>query len=159
MGERMKDSNRGYTFIEIIIVLVIVSVLAVVSVPAVRAYYVRYKFRSTVIDTVLDLQMAKMSSVKLNNYVVIQVEDTGYTIYADNGADGGQEGDWIRQDGERILAKYIMPQGISISSNFTKDQTRFTGQLGMKAGRIFLENAEGSKAEVILSFNGRIRTE
>ncbi len=155
----MRNSSKGFTFVEIIIVLVIISILGAITVPSLKSYSEKCRFRSAVVDTVLDLQMAKLASVKINNYVVIQVEERGYLIFADNGAGSGIEGDWVRQVGEKVLAKTVLSDGISITSNFSNDQTRFSGKLGMKAGRIYLENEAGAKAEVVLSFNGRIRTQ
>ncbi|WP_136808420.1 GspH/FimT family pseudopilin [Desulfosediminicola flagellatus] len=155
----MVKSRNGFSFIETVVVLMIISVLSVLALPSFSSSIARYKFNTALNCLEMDIQKAKMRAIAINSFVVIKINNEGYYIFEDNGAGEGVKGDWIRQDGENTLVDKTLPDNYDITTTLTGERTRFSGYLGMKAGSISLHNQKGSTAKVVISFNGRIRIE
>lgn len=155
----MEDGKNGFTLVECLVCLAIMSILATFCYPPITALQDRIWFRSELANLVSSLQHAKMSAIKSNSFVVFQVKEKGYIVFEDNGAGGGVMGDWIRQGKERILIDYDLPTGLALTTNLSLGRTRFSGRPGMKVGTLILRNISGTKAhDVVINSVGRIRS-
>jgi len=155
----MDCKKNGFTLVECLICLAVISVLATFGYPSMTTWQERLRFRSELSTLVSSLQQAKMSAIKANSFVVFQVKEKGYLVFVDNGAGGGIRGDWKRQGKERVLIDYDLPAGLNLTTNLTLGRTRFSGQPGMKAGTVFLRSTSGTEAhDVIINTVGRIRS-
>ena len=154
----MKDEKNGFTLVECLTCLAIISVMATFGYPSISTMQNSIRFRSQLTDLVSSLQQAKIAAIRSNSYVVFQVKEKGYVVFEDNGAGGGVVGDWIQQGGEKILVDCELPPNIDLTTNLTVSRTRFTGRPGMKAGTLILRNENGREAHVAISTVGRIRS-
>jgi type IV fimbrial biogenesis protein FimT len=155
----MGYEKNGFTLVECLVCLAVISVLATFCSPSITVLQERLRFRSELITLVSSLQQAKMSAIKSNSFVVLQVKEKGYIIFEDNGAGGGVMGDWIQQGKERTLINYDLPAGLDLTTNLTLGRTRFSGRPGMKAGTVFLRSTSGREAhDVVINTVGRIRS-
>jgi len=153
----MKKDHNGFTLVECLVCLAVISVLATICSSSLSTLQERMRFRSELATLMSSLQRAKMSSIKINSYVVLQVKANGYDIFEDDGAGGGVLGDWIRQGGEKVLIDRNLPGDMSLTTTLTLGRSRFNGQPGMKAGTLFLNNINGKTAQIVIDTVGRIR--
>jgi len=155
----MEYEQNGFTLVECLVCLAVISVLATFGYPSIIASQDRLWFRSELATLVSSLQQAKMSAIKANSFVVFQVKEKGYLVFVDNGAGGGIMGDWKKQGKERVLIDYDLPAGLNLTTNLKLGRTRFSGQPGMKAGTVFLRSTSGTEAhDVVINTVGRIRS-
>lgn len=154
----MEGKENGFTLVECIVCLAVISVLVTISYPSMSTLQDRIRFKSQLTDLVSGLQRAKIAAIRSNSFVVIQVKERGYVIFVDNGAGGGVVGDWVKQGSEKILIDCDLPDNLALTTNFSSGRTRFTGQPGMKAGSLFLRSVNGTEAKVVINTVGRIRS-
>jgi prepilin-type N-terminal cleavage/methylation domain-containing protein len=151
--------RRGFTLVEILVCIALVSILSAISYPAFGSWVKRTGMRSEVSTLVGCLHSAKMEAVKTNSYVVIEADPTGYSVFVDNSPVPDEAGDWIKQAGERQLFSCRLRNGLTLASNFTNNKARFSSRPGITAGRFILTDIDGSRSEVVLNVVGRIRVE
>jgi prepilin-type N-terminal cleavage/methylation domain-containing protein len=161
-GEGKMDDQNGFTLVETLVTVAIVSVLSVIALPPLRAWCQGAGFRSEVSMLVGSLHTAKMEAAKTNSFVVVAADPDGYLIFVDNSPVPGEAGDWIRQSDERLLVDCRLRNGVTLATNFSikKDKVRFHScRPGITAGRFILTDAGGRRMDVVLSAVGRIRVE
>lgn len=152
----MECGKNGFTLVECLTCLAVISVLASFSYPSFSTLQDRMLFRSELTNLVTSIQQAKMAAIRSNSFVVLQTKENGYTVFEDNGAGVGVAGDWIRQGTERILIDCVLPTDIALITNFKR--IRFRGTPGMKGGTLTLRSAAcGKDAKVVINAVGRIR--
>jgi prepilin-type N-terminal cleavage/methylation domain-containing protein len=151
--------RKGFALIEILVTLVVVSILSAIAIPPLRSWCQRAGFRSEVSMLVSCLHMAKMEAIKTNSFVVIDPNPNSYTIFVDNGSGLHEAGDWIRQDGEKLLVTCHLRHGVTLTNSFTKKKARFSSRPGISAGTFTLGDIHGNRMKVIISAVGRIRVE
>lgn len=78
-----KTRQRGFTLVEVMIVVVIVGILAAVTIPQIIGSLPRYRLRAAARELVIDFKKVKMEAVKRNRDVLLQ-----FTLVA-VGADAG----------------------------------------------------------------------
>ncbi len=93
----MKDrvhNNKGYTLVELLVILVVLAILAAFAIPNYSQWAERYEINGEARKLYLDLQLARITALRNNNNVVITF-DTGtnsYLIHNDTDSDGVQDG-------------------------------------------------------------------
>jgi prepilin-type N-terminal cleavage/methylation domain-containing protein len=98
----MKRENRilrdafGFTFIELLVVMIMVAILASISIPGFSAWLPSYRLRVAAKDLYSNLQLAKLTAIKQNTTSAV-IFDTGaspgkYFICSDPGANGNWDG-------------------------------------------------------------------
>ncbi len=150
-------NQKGYTLVEAMTCLVIISVVSAIGYPSLFNWSQRMSFRADVDCLVRNIQKAKVVAVKANSYVVLKVSANGYEIFVDDGNGPATRGDWVRQPQERMLIGFRFRDKISVSNNFSLNRTRFTGRPGVKAGTITLKDSNGNQMKVIVNAIGRVR--
>lgn len=151
--------QAGFSLYELVSVVSVIGLLATVGIHYSKDMRNRITFRSHFHSIFSDLQHAKLSAIKANSPVVFKETADGYILFVDNGHNGGKRDDWNHQPGEKILRQFIVPEGYSLTTNFTAGRTRFNTTIGMKAGTITLEEHNKYKARVVVSTIGRLRME
>ncbi len=152
-------NQKGVTLIEVVTCLVLISILAAVSAPAIAGYRERISLRAETRNLVGLLHLAKMEAIKTNSFVVLGVDDAQYFVFVDDGRGAAIRKDWIRQPEEKQLLTSPISKGIVLTSNFPNNRMRFSGQMGIRAGRFYLTDDSGNQMQVVLSILGRIRVE
>lgn len=148
---------KGYTIVEAMTCLVIISVVSAIGYPSMLDWTQRMSFRADVNFLVRNIQKAKIEAIKSNTFVVLNVYFDGYDIFVDDGTGTATRGDWLRQSEERELIGFRFKDRISISNNFSLNRTRFSGRPGVKAGTITLMDNNGYQMKVIVNAIGKVR--
>jgi prepilin-type N-terminal cleavage/methylation domain-containing protein len=118
----MLKKNNGFTLIELIIVIALISIMAAASVPSIKRWVDSYRLNDGVYQLKASLAHAKLTSVKegINVRVVYTVGEAGagtYQVYADDGGGTSANANNATLDaGERILNEGSMPLGVNLYS-------------------------------------------
>jgi type IV fimbrial biogenesis protein FimT len=150
-------NNSGFTLLELMIALALAAIVASVAVPSFFTWRSEAKLRSAVSMIRGDLEMARSRAMRENNFVAVLFNTTNYLVFIDDGAGGGNPGDYIRHADERLLRNRQLPSGVTIDltkTDFEDDQTRFNGRgrIG-RTGKVIIVNPGG--VERIIDANNR----
>jgi type IV fimbrial biogenesis protein FimT len=118
-------SPKGFTLVEVMIVITIIGIIAAIATPNFLAWLENNRLRDASQDLLSNLQYAKFEAIKRNRNVIAvfapvacapAIPDPGgnYTIFVDDGSGGGTSGDSIRQANEPILRQEAMRSGIGL---------------------------------------------
>jgi prepilin-type N-terminal cleavage/methylation domain-containing protein len=127
----MMRRNSGFTAFEVAITLAIMAVIATFVMPPYLKWLRAYRLRGATINLMADLEMAKIRAIRENAFVAVQLAANHYTIFVDNGEDGGIAGDFICNGGEIVLRDRPFPAGVSIDLaglTLADKRTRFNGR-------------------------------
>lgn len=160
--------GRGFTLIELFIVLAVLGILLSAGLPTFSRIVARTRLRSAVSDCVQSLQFARMQAVMHRRYISIANRhgkwQTGWTIFVDANANG------FHERGERKLRQHP-PLSSQIKIIATKRARRHiiyapSGRSrqpngGFLAGSLYFCPADKSLRgyRLVLNSVGRIRTE
>jgi len=144
------NKKAGFTLLELMVVIAILAVISALGMPSFVGWRNDAKLRDAVSLLRGDMEMAKLRAVRENDFVAVLFNANGYTIFVDDGAGGGGQGNWASDGTEQVLQNRQMPAGVTIDvadiDMFTNDRTRFNGR-----GRIW------NQGVVTLNAAGRIR--
>lgn len=73
---RIKSGEKGFSLIEVMIVIAILGILSSVALPLILASIPRYHLRAEIHELVINFKRAKIEAVKHNRDVVILFQDT-----------------------------------------------------------------------------------
>lgn len=120
MKNTPRSETRGFTLIELMIVLGVISVLAGVAFPMLSQWIPNYRLKGAAQILYADLQKAKLHAVKTNRNVTVN-----FTFSA--GCSGPTRYAFTETGGlGKVVASNTMGDGICIySSNFTNDTSGF----------------------------------
>lgn len=92
-------SHKGFTLVEIMIVLAIMGIMAAIAMPNYRTYMAQRRLNGAVRQVYGDLMAARQRAISENRTigVVFGSDNHGYTIFADTDGDGSADG------GETVL--------------------------------------------------------
>ena len=94
--------KRGFTLVEMMIVIAIMAILAAIAAPSFQTYMAQRRLNGTARQVMTDLMAAKMKAVSLNQNVKVSFESNPiYQIWNDANGDGTvdvDEGDDIERN-------------------------------------------------------------
>jgi len=162
--------RKGFTLIELAIVLVILSVMALFMMPAIGEWIDNYRIKQAARGVISDLQFAKMKGMSLGHLCTINFTSTGYTIFDD------VDSDYIQDAGEETLKVVIIgneykhvvfdsamsaPDSIAINGDVLAFTARGLPKLNngaFGAGSIYLKHTKTNKGRhILVTQAGRIR--
>jgi prepilin-type N-terminal cleavage/methylation domain-containing protein len=151
------QSKRGFSLVETIVTVALMCIVSIFAYPSFMDFRAGIEVRAIISDLVADLQYAKISAIKVNRYVVIELLGSAYRVFVDDGKGGATAGDWIQSGDEKTLVERGFDSSVAISSNFKADKLRFRGVVGMKPGTITVEKENGKTYKIVISRLGRLR--
>lgn len=86
----MKPAETGFTVVELLLVLVVVSVLVVVALPSMRVHLANADVRGVAEELRSGLELARTEAIRRNTSVQFQRNGTGWTVVVP-GANLGQD--------------------------------------------------------------------
>jgi type IV fimbrial biogenesis protein FimT len=151
-------NQKGFSLLELNICCAIMAIMISVAYPFLGEMRQSAHFRHELRELYGNLQYAKTEAIKQNSFVVFKVFAEGYTVFIDDGANGGIREDWEKQTGEQLLVNHRYSNDIQmISTTFVGNHGRFKPRPGIKGGTVILSNANGTQSAIILNMVGRIR--
>ncbi len=145
--------NAGFTLYELIITMAVISILSAIAAP----YFIRlsadFKLNSATRGMQSDLQAARLFAINKRRYAIINFYKDSYTVFIDNGKDSG---DWNQDADEKTVINRLLPAGIYLSSNFSKNRLRFHPTGTVSSGSIILINKNDKSKKISMSRTGRI---
>jgi len=87
---RFKKTARGFSLIELIVVIALIAILTAIAVPSYQSFMVRSRLKGAARQVMSDLMNARMMAVNQNQKVKFHVENGGHTykIWSDANHDG-----------------------------------------------------------------------
>ena len=160
LGKRI-ISKSGFTLMEVIVVLGVISILAAVSILNIFDSLPGYRLRSAVRDIVSSLQEVKMMAVKENidTYIYFDVANDEYKAWVDDGVANPDNGSYDAD--ENYFKEVTLTNGIELYQN-----TSFTGNIfgfnsrGLPAtagGNVFIKNSRSGYIRIRVSIAGNIK--
>lgn len=164
---RIKLGQKGFTLVEVIIVVAIVGILAAAVTPGIMASLARYRLRADVRELVINFKKAKLEAVKQNRDVVIAFtpgvgsQGGSYQVFVENSSPT----DHIYQAGTDILLNTRQVGGSTLLSNttFTANKTWYDSRgmvSSLRTGACVLRTSDDIKqSRMVLSTTGVVRIE
>ena len=151
--------DSGFSFFELLTVIAIIAIASSIAVPSVISWRQNAKMKGAVNRVYGDMQYAKFTAIKANNWVAVQFYPNRYEIFFD-------DGDQIQEAGERVIKNVTMPAGVTIASTtFISDRTGFdrrglpdvdTLDVATRTGRLNLLGPSSIAKQITLNRLGRL---
>jgi prepilin-type N-terminal cleavage/methylation domain-containing protein len=103
------QKNCGFTAYELVVTIAIVAIIAATTMPPYMKWWRTSRLQSAVSNFTVDLEMAKTQAIRENADVVIEFEQSRYTIFVDS------DDDWSSA-GENILLDRELPPSVRIDT-------------------------------------------
>jgi len=178
MGQKKlsrRDLEKGFTLVEIMVVVVIISIMALFAAPELINYGPNMRVKAAARDLHTNLQRMKIDAIKRNRDVVMDIstvtcvdndEGGGYQIHVDND-DGGVE-EWLtfaddNDDDGSPDTYYNMPKSTALcAESFTGSSMGFGSRglvLGNNAGKFTVKNNRNRTYTITVNVSGGISIE
>jgi type II secretion system protein H len=144
-------SSKGFTLIELMIVIAIIGILSAVSLFGWRGYQDNVNLRTAAGEVMSDIASCKQRAIAEGVQYCMQFTD-GSPNYSINASSCSAP----TQTQAKNLTSF--GSGLTISStNFNSDQVSFLprGTLSSNTGKIFLTNSKNSTATITVQITGR----
>lgn len=145
--------KNGFSLYELMVVIAIIAIISAIATPSITSWLGKAKMNDAVNTLRADLEMAKITAIRENDFVVVTFSADSYSIFVDNGAGGVGAGNWVYDSGEKDLRNRQMPAGVRVdmgNTNFEGDQaTRFNGRGRLdEKGKVTLISTNGAQKEI-----------
>lgn len=152
--------NSGFTLIEMMVVITIISIIASVAVPSFSSLFDRYRLRGAADALFGDLQAARMEAIRSNSTVYVNFATGANWCY---GMKTGSDCDCTKpsSDANYCSLKLVSAQtnnGVTLSANAFASPPSIDPVQGLvsQAGSVTFQSTAGAQAQVGLSLLGMV---
>ncbi len=162
---RIKTGEKGFTLIEVMIVIAILGILSSVALPLILASIPRYHLRAEVHELVINFKRAKVEAVKHNRDVVILFQDTpaagpggSYQMFVN--VDRNAPPTLDAGDLPLVINKQIRPD-MQLNSNFLNDIAGYNSRgLPLQISNVSVGTRDGARNYTLsVSSAGNVRVQ
>lgn len=142
--------HKGYSLVEVMVVLGILAILAVMAVPNLLKYGPKQRLLSAASDVQGAINLARMAAIKENSPVSILFNTPahGFTVFVDS------DGDGVKDAGERTLRTALFTSDVNVSSG----AVTFDGRgLAGAAANVTLQHAAAGTKTIQVTVTGSSR--
>ena len=128
---RRDPTSCGFSVVELMVAIAVVAILAGLATPALVTWKQNHQLNGAAANLAADLEQAKMRAIRENSFVAVVFTAGGYTIFVDNGAGGGDPGDWVRSGDESLVQQRNLPPGVQLRMDdltLANGRVRFNGR-------------------------------
>jgi type IV fimbrial biogenesis protein FimT len=135
-------NKKGFTVIELAIVLSIIGIISVIAIPGYLAWLPRHELKTSVRHIYDDMNVAKFRAIKSNTVAVVKfnIPNDTYTVFLDS------SGNWDLDASETIISTGTLENGVDITGSTFSSHTYGFNNRGMSAsdpGQVQLTNGSG----------------
>jgi type IV fimbrial biogenesis protein FimT len=165
MMRKQLRKKSGFTLIELIIAIGMISILTAIAIPNVMSWLPNYRLKAAARDLYSNMQKAKMEAVKSNKdvligFVVGTYDPAGvigsYQVFVDDSPANG-----AFDAGEQVLVQVNMPKNVSMYYNNFTDDTAGYNSRGLpwtyNLGSVRFQNNNSRYYQASLSFAGNVK--
>ena len=149
--------SRGFTLYELLIAMAMLSIMGTMGTVSLLRFKQRSQLSGMANILKSDLNRGKILAAKYKSYVVLQIHETSYEMFLDNGAGEATSGDWVREGKELQVVKRDLAPSLSIDSNFPGDHLRLRGSGRIRPGTITVQSRSGKHIKLVIYAVGRVR--
>ena len=159
--------TSGFTLIELIVVVAVVSLVTAVTIPGMVAWREGFQLRQATLELLAAVRRARIGAVKGNKKAILTFTPAGsnpadgmYLAFLDNGLDHSTF--WTRQPDEPILKRGRIPEGVqlydvSFAGGIPRVRFDHLGLPNGLGGHIYLTNARNQFMGIHVNINGTSR--
>ena len=159
-------NRRGFTLLEMMIVVVIIGIMAAVAVPNFQIWVSNQRLRDDMSQIEGDLQIARMTAINRAAPVTVafnQPAAAQYTIFIDDGGGGGAARDLAQNGTEVTVLQRTLKSGITFSLlDFNGGAVLLFNPKGFRSSpssgnsNLELQNSEGKKFRITVTLVGDV---
>jgi type II secretion system protein H len=146
--KKRRAGERGFSIIELLVVVVIMTAVLAASIPALRGHAETVSLRKASTDIAGTLKLARQRSVAVNRDVIVVFDevDDSYYLFEDT------DGDGTFDSGETQAGPYDLPKRVVLADvSFASDEVTFRpGGSASETGSIIVVNSRDRGLQIDL---------
>lgn len=152
--------KKGYTFLEVIVVVLIISILTAVAVPNFLKWLHQYRLQSAAASITNHLRAARLLAIFKGVTHEMQIREFGDGNYYQVVEDPGGEDQVVSAIGRVVLhILFAEVQIVQVKSAFAPGRIAFYPKGTSTNGSIILENSKKTRIKIFINKYGRVKSE
>ncbi len=149
---RFRKTTRGFTLIELMVVIALIAILTAIAIPSYQTFMVRSRLKGAARQVMSDLMNARMMAVSLNQNVKVHIEGDGHTYQI--WSDANNDGTVASNEGVNI-SKDLHQDYHDVALSKTNDPIFNPRGAASQFGTVTVTNSAGSR-NITVAMSGRV---